>query len=65
MSIAGEIVPSGEFYDYESKYLDEGSKLLIPAPIRHVQLAWRNTEALRRLAFIVEGRLRIAAAHRA
>jgi D-alanine-D-alanine ligase len=32
-SIAGEIVPSREFYDYEAKYLDEGSKPLIPAPI--------------------------------
>jgi D-alanine-D-alanine ligase len=34
-SIAGEIVPRGhEFYDYESKYLDEhGAELLIPAPI--------------------------------
>jgi uncharacterized protein YndB with AHSA1/START domain len=42
-----------------------GPGTLVPAPVRHVQLAWRNTEALRRLAFIVEGRLRIAAAHRA
>jgi D-alanine-D-alanine ligase len=32
-SVAGEIVPSREFYDYEAKYLDEGSQLLIPAPI--------------------------------
>jgi D-alanine-D-alanine ligase len=32
-SIAGEIVPAREFYDYASKYLDTGSKLLIPAPI--------------------------------
>jgi D-alanine-D-alanine ligase len=38
-SIAGEIVPSREFYDYEAKYLDEGSKLLIPAPITAEQLA--------------------------
>jgi len=28
-----EIVPAHEFYDYEAKYMDEGSKLLIPAPI--------------------------------
>ena len=33
-----------------------GPGLLVPSPVRHVQLAWRNTEALRRLAFIVEGR---------
>jgi D-alanine-D-alanine ligase len=32
-SIAGEIVPGKEFYDYDAKYLDEGSELLIPARI--------------------------------
>jgi D-alanine-D-alanine ligase len=32
-SIAGEIVPGKEFYDYTAKYLDEGSELLIPAKI--------------------------------
>jgi D-alanine-D-alanine ligase len=32
-SVAGEIIPSREFYDYESKYLDEGSKSLIPADL--------------------------------
>ena len=32
-SIAGEIVPNGEFYSYEAKYVDEnGAELLIPAP---------------------------------
>jgi D-alanine-D-alanine ligase len=32
-SIVGEIVPLGEFYSYESKYVDEnGAELLIPAP---------------------------------
>jgi D-alanine-D-alanine ligase len=37
-SVPGEVVPSREFYDYEAKYLDEGSKLLIPAPLseKHV-----------------------------
>jgi D-alanine-D-alanine ligase len=44
-SVPGEIVPSREFYDYEAKYLDEGSKLLIPAPISEAQAA-----AVRRLA---------------
>jgi D-alanine-D-alanine ligase len=29
-SVAGEIVPSREFYDYEAKYLDGGSELRIP-----------------------------------
>jgi len=32
-SVAGEIVPSREFYDYEAKYVDDGSELIIPAPI--------------------------------
>jgi len=32
-SIAGEILPSREFYDYEAKYIDSGSRLEIPATI--------------------------------
>jgi|Deesub1362A_J573_1020465.scaffolds.fasta_scaffold03484_2 D-alanine-D-alanine ligase len=32
-SLPGEIIPSREFYDYAAKYLDNASKLLIPAPI--------------------------------
>jgi D-alanine-D-alanine ligase len=32
-SVPGEIIPSREFYDYESKYLDEGSKAVIPADL--------------------------------
>jgi D-alanine-D-alanine ligase len=44
-SIAGEVVPSREFYDYEAKYLDEGSKLLIPAPLTDPQM-----DEVRRLA---------------
>ncbi len=32
-SVLGEVVAAGEFYDFESKYLDQGSKSLIPAPI--------------------------------
>jgi D-alanine-D-alanine ligase len=32
-SVPGEILPSREFYDYEAKYLDEGSKTVIPADI--------------------------------
>lgn len=37
-SIPGEIVPMAEFYDYAAKYLDEGSKLLIPAPLSKSQV---------------------------
>src|SRR5882757_279243 len=36
-SVPGEIVPIAEFYDYAAKYLDEGSKLLIPAKLNKVQ----------------------------
>jgi D-alanine-D-alanine ligase len=32
-SVPGEIVPSREFYDYQAKYIDDGSAPLIPAPI--------------------------------
>ncbi len=44
-SLPGEIVPTHEFYDYEAKYLDEGTELLIPAPLEEAQI-----EALQRLA---------------
>jgi D-alanine-D-alanine ligase len=30
-SVPGEIIPAGEFYDYQSKYLDSGSREAIPA----------------------------------
>jgi D-alanine-D-alanine ligase len=32
-SIVGEVVPGHEFYDYEAKYVDDSSELLIPAPV--------------------------------
>lgn len=51
-SVAGEIVPGHEFYDYEAKYLDESSELVIPARIepgtatRVRELAVRAFEAV-------------------
>jgi D-alanine-D-alanine ligase len=36
-SIPGEIVPIKEFYDYDAKYLDEGSQLIIPAKLTKPQ----------------------------
>ncbi len=36
-SLPGEVVPGKEFYDYAAKYLDEGSDLLIPAPLTQAQ----------------------------
>lgn len=32
-SVPGEIRPSREWYDYEAKYVDEGTELLVPAPL--------------------------------
>ncbi|MGC9223778.1 MAG: D-alanine--D-alanine ligase family protein [Terracidiphilus sp.] len=36
-SVAGEIVPCKEFYDYEAKYLAEGSVPIIPAKIARAE----------------------------
>jgi D-alanine-D-alanine ligase len=44
-SIVGEVVPSNEFYDYRAKYIDNASRLYIPAPVSDEQSA-----ELRRLA---------------
>ncbi|MFM8857959.1 MAG: D-alanine--D-alanine ligase family protein [Actinomycetota bacterium] len=37
-SVAGEIVPSNEFYDYDDKYVSSGAGLLIPAPLSPEQM---------------------------
>jgi D-alanine-D-alanine ligase len=37
-SIPGEIVPHREFYDYEAKYLEEGTRLIIPAKLSKPQV---------------------------
>jgi D-alanine-D-alanine ligase len=41
----GEIVPSREFYDYEAKYIDSGSRTVIPA-----ELDRATSENIRRMA---------------
>ncbi|MDX1649085.1 MAG: D-alanine--D-alanine ligase family protein [Myxococcota bacterium] len=38
-SLPGEIVPHADFYDYQSKYVDEGTELLVPAPLDETQTA--------------------------
>ena len=38
-SVVGEIIPGKEFYDYEAKYLSEGSVPVIPAKISREQSA--------------------------
>jgi D-alanine-D-alanine ligase len=37
-SVPGEIVPHREFYDYAAKYLEEGTRLLIPAKLTRAQV---------------------------
>jgi D-alanine-D-alanine ligase len=36
-SVPGEIVPCKEFYDYDAKYLAEGSELIIPAKLTNAE----------------------------
>jgi len=37
-SIPGEIMPHREFYDYAAKYLEEGTRLMIPAKLTKAQV---------------------------
>jgi D-alanine-D-alanine ligase len=64
-SVPGEIVPHHEFYDYEAKYHDESTELVIPAPLSDAETtrlrtmaveAYRALEAegLARVDFLVE-----------
>lgn len=32
-SVPGEVIPSREFYDYEAKYIDDASRVIIPAEL--------------------------------
>ncbi len=45
-SVAGEIVPCKEFYDYDAKYLAEGSELVIPAKITKAEMKTVQTLAV-------------------
>jgi len=46
-SVLGEIVPRAAFYDYEAKYIDGTSELLIPAPLEEEEAALIREYALR------------------
>jgi D-alanine-D-alanine ligase len=46
-SIPGEIVPHREYYDYAAKYLEEGTRLLIPAKLTAPQVARFQDYAVR------------------
>jgi D-alanine-D-alanine ligase len=68
-SVPGEIVPSKEFYDYDAKYLAEGSELIIPAKLTRAETkqvqklaveAFRAVDCsgLARVDFLMEPRTR-------
>ena len=46
-SIPGEILAHREFYDYTAKYLEQGTRLLIPAPLKKKQVATFQEYAVR------------------
>lgn len=46
-SVPGEIVPHREFYDYVAKYLEEGTRLVIPARLTSAQVKRFQTYAVR------------------
>src|ERR1019366_9157554 len=46
-SMPGEILPHREFYDYTAKYLEEGTQLLIPAPLTKKQVRVFQEYAIR------------------
>ena len=46
-SVPGEVIPSREFYDYEAKYIDEGSRTIIPA-----DLGPRTAAEIKRLSIL-------------
>jgi D-alanine-D-alanine ligase len=45
-SVPGEIIPSGEFYDYEAKYVSDDSRTVIPADIDEARTAEVRTLAI-------------------
>ncbi len=46
-SLPGEIRPRRDFYDYEAKYVDESTELLVPAPLEEAQIEEVRELALR------------------
>ncbi|MFN8498152.1 MAG: D-alanine--D-alanine ligase family protein [Anaerolineae bacterium] len=45
VSLPGEIIPAREWYDYDAKYVDEETRLILPAPLPQA-----TTDEVRRLA---------------
>lgn len=46
VSVAGEIRPSGEFYDYNAKYVDDTAELIIPAKLDQQLLGYMQEIAI-------------------
>ena len=59
-SIPGEVVPSNEFYDYDAKYVDDASELIIPAKLpEDLQNAIREAAIKSVIAVQAEGMSRV------
>ncbi|HEV2387171.1 MAG TPA: D-alanine--D-alanine ligase family protein [Candidatus Acidoferrales bacterium] len=54
-SVPGEVIPHHEFYDYAAKYTEEGTQLVIPAPLNPRQTAKVQEYAVRAFQ-VIEGR---------
>ena len=59
-SVVGEIVPKKEFYDYEAKYVDGNTELVIPANITN-----KEYETIKRMALTAFKTLNLAGLVRA
>lgn len=60
VSVAGEIIPGADFYDYEDKYLKDDASCLIPAPLSPEELAeGQRLAALAYKALRCEGMARV------
>lgn len=46
VSIAGEIIPGKEFYDYEAKYVTDDAQLLVPASLEKEQMSEMRSLAI-------------------
>ncbi len=46
-SVPGEVVPHREYYDYKAKYLEQGTRLVIPAPLTKKQVSTIQDYAVR------------------
>ncbi|HLQ78893.1 MAG TPA: D-alanine--D-alanine ligase family protein [Terriglobia bacterium] len=54
VSVPGEVVPAREFYDYQAKYVNDDSRILIPAPLTAEQ-AQTARELGRKVFQVLEG----------